>query len=1166
MEGDLTYKQLEQRCREMALELENFRNAEKISRESHLAYRQMVENANSVILRLSPEGKIEYMNPFAEEVFGRNSSTLTGSNIFEINPPLASEISEKIQKMMNDLLVRHLKVSEYETYFPISGDKKMWISWISKLLTNEQGKPKSIISIGTDISRRKYAEEALRESEFNLTKAQEIAGVGSWAWEIDTDNYHGSAYFFKIFGVHPSTSYKHLLAELSGIIHPEYRDFIKKKIQRAILKGSTESYTYQISHPDGQHRWILEEVSLLGDVDQKKQVLIGTIRDITDQKKTEDKLREYLLIVSSSSELMSLINNDYQYVNVNQSYLDAYNKKANDIEGKTVAEVFGKDIFDTIIKPNIDRCLLGENVSDQYWFDFPVLGRRFMDAKYNPVREMDGTISGITVSARDITDLKKAEEQLRIFKPFAEESGIGLGMAGLDGKITYVNSALAKMAGFNAPPDVIGQIITETYLKGHYEKLMHEILPIVKAKGQWTGEIDMVRQDGEVIHTIENFFLIKNQQDEIVSYAISVTDITHRKHAEEALQKSESNFRLIFSNAAVGIDVVDENGNFLQVNEALARMMGYTPDELKQLNIQNITHPDDCEISRKPLKQLFDSKKDSYRIEKRYIKKDGSIFWADLSVSPYYDVTNKRVLAIGTITDISQAKTLQDELRRSREEAIEANRAKSEFLANMSHEIRTPLNAVIGFTELLESLVTERKQMSYLESIKSGGKNLLMLINDILDLSKIEAGKLEFRYEPTNPYLIINEIKQIFALKIEEKKIDFIINVDDEIPQSLILDEVRLRQVIFNLIGNAIKFTQQGYVRFSVKKLPAFDDSSKIDLLISVEDTGIGIPADQHERIFDAFQQQSGQSTRKYGGTGLGLSISKRLVEMMKGEISLKSEPGKGSTFEFRLKDVEIGTGLDIENDYDEFDYSQIIFEPAMLMIVDDIELNRRLIIENFSTNTMQVIEAEDGEKAVALALKYKPDLIFMDIRMPVMNGFEASKIIKLNTETSKIPIIALTASIRREDQDKEYEKYFDGYLHKPVSRSEMYHELSKYLKQSKPIQNQAKDEILPAKSKPEKALKLTNAEKSDLLQMFDGILLILWKEAIEFQMSDGIENFATSVKNTGEKFRITELIKFGDDLLHHVDNFDLNKMEESLKEFPKLIAKLKLSLKKDSQ
>jgi len=1150
----------------MAEEIKSLQDSVKASQAELSEYRQIVENADSAIIKISLQGIFEHINPFAEQILGLKFTELEGKNIESVISFDPGDTLSNIFKMLSNRMVGKPGLSQSETFIIQSWDKRIWISWTNKLLSAEQGNQMSVIFTGTDITRRKNAEDALKESESNLTKAQEIAGMGSWAWEIDTDSIHGSAYFFKIFGILPVTSYKQLKQTLSAIIHPEYVEFINKKIRRAISRESTESYLYQITQPDGQNRWILEEVSVLGDVDHKKQVLIGTIRDITNQKKTEDKLREYLLIVSSSSELMSLIGVDYQYINVNQSYLDAYMKKADEIEGKTVPEIFGSEIFSKIIKPNIDRCLLGENVSDQYWFDFPVLGRRFMDAKYNPVREVDGTISGVTVSARDITDLKRAEEQLRIFKLFAEESGIGLGMANLDGKITYVNSTLCKMAGFRYPSEVIGRTVSETYLNDHHDKLTNEIIPVVKEKGQWTGEIDMIRGDGEVIHTIENFFLLKNELDEIVSYAISVTDITDRKHAEEALQKSESNFRLIFSNAAIGIDVVDEFGNFLQVNDALAGMMGYSVEELTQLNILDITHPEDFKRSTVPLQKLFTDQNESYRIEKRYIRNDKSVFWADLSVSPFYDVINKRMLAIGTIIDISQSKRLQEELQRSREDAVEASRAKSEFLANMSHEIRTPLNAVIGFTELLESLVNDRKQMSYLESIKSGGKNLLILINDILDLSKIEAGKLEFSYEPVNPYTLIGEIRQIFALKIEEKKLDFIIDVDHEIPHSLILDEVRLRQVIFNLIGNAIKFTQQGYVKFSVRKLQTVDDNSKVDLLISVEDTGIGIPVAQHQQIFEAFQQQSGQSTRKYGGTGLGLSISKRLVEMMHGEIGLTSEPGKGSIFTFRLKDISIGTGFDTNEETDDFEFSHLRFEPSRIMIVDDIESNRRLISENFSSETMQVIEAEDGEKAVMLASQFLPDLIFMDIRMPVMDGFEATKLIKSNSKTCKIPVIALTASMRRQDQDKDYEKYFDGYLRKPVSRSELFRELAKFLKCSQIDDMSIKAGSDVVTSDIQKVPDFTKAEALELLNFIDGNLHKQWKEASEFQMSDGIETFARNAKAVGEKFKVDDLAQFGDNLLHYVDNFDLNKMDKSLKDYPKLIANIKSLIKKVCQ
>jgi PAS domain S-box-containing protein len=321
MDGELNYDQLNQRKHEMALELMAMQNSVKALQDMLLEYRQIVENANSAIIKLSLQGVIEYINPFAEEILGIKFSELDGKNVESMISSDAHQTLVNAHKMFRILLDWKFNNIQSEAFVTQSLNKKIWISWTNKLLSDEQGRAISVILTGTDITRRKYAEDAFRESEFNLTKAQEIAGMGSWAWEIDTDNIHGSAYFFKIFGIHPVTSYKQLKQELSAIIHPEYSDFINKKIRRAILKGATESYLYQISHPDGQNRWILEEVSVLGDVDHKKQVLIGTIRDITNQKKTEDKLREYLLIVSSSSELMSLIDVDYRYINVNQSYL-----------------------------------------------------------------------------------------------------------------------------------------------------------------------------------------------------------------------------------------------------------------------------------------------------------------------------------------------------------------------------------------------------------------------------------------------------------------------------------------------------------------------------------------------------------------------------------------------------------------------------------------------------------------------------------------------------------------------------------------------------------------------------------------------------------------------------------------------------------------------------
>ncbi len=253
------------------------------------------------------------------------------------------------------------------------------------------------------------------------------------------------------------------------------------------------------------------------------------------------------------------------------------------------------------------------------------------------------------------------------------------------------------------------------------------------------------------------------------------------------------------------------------------------------------------------------------------------------------------------------------ELETARESAVFANKAKSEFLANMSHEIRTPLNSVIGFTELLAAMISDPQQKSYVDSILLGGKNLLKLINDILDLSKIEAGKMVIENDYFDSYKMFEEIKSIFSVKIAEKGLEFSISVDENFPGQLYTDEVRLRQVLFNIIGNAIKFTETGFIRIEAKAEIIDDVDCHADLKIAIEDSGIGIRLDQQERIFESFLQNEGQSNRKYGGTGLGLAITKRLLEMLNGEIFLTSELDNGSCFEVQLFDIPIKMDSDEE-------------------------------------------------------------------------------------------------------------------------------------------------------------------------------------------------------------------------------------------------------------
>jgi len=653
---------------------------------------------------------------------------------------------------------------------------------------------------------------------------------------------------------------------------------------------------------------------------------------------------------------------------------------------------------------------------------------------------------------------RRSEEALKAsedrFRYTFDNSAVGIAHNDLEGRWLRVNQKFCEMIGYSRE---------ELLQRSFYDVSLPDEL-IVEAdqharlvQGQQSSyslEKHIRRKDG-TIRWMNVTVTLQRDCDGAPAYTMAIAqDISERKKAQEALQLANSHLDAAVRGSNVGIWEIDfplgtyfdGRGRFINVWEQL----GESPPSvsLEATAWMGSLHPEDRDRVVHDIRTQLEGPGNDYELAYRARHKDGSYRWMLSRGTIVRDAQGKPIRVTGSRVDVTELKRIESELRHAKEEAEAANRAKDEFLANVSHEIRTPMNAVLGMTELALDTPLSGDQQQILQTVKSAADNLLRLITDLLDFSKIEAGRLELDFAAFSLRSALGDTFRALAVRAHAKGLSLVSDICSAVPDSLVGDAGRLRQVMLNLVGNAIKFTDAGEVTVRVAcPDPPRDEEGNVALRFTVSDTGIGIPQDKQQKIFRAFEQEDTSTTRKYGGTGLGLTIAARLVALMGGEISVESRPGQGSTFAFTARfkpqpEAEHASPVTRQPAVEQpREPEPAEVTPLNVLVAEDNEFNAQLIEHLLVRRGHRAVLAADGREALGLLEKSAFDLLILDIHMPELDGFEVVETIRrLEQGTDRhLPVVALTARSRSEDRDKCLAAGMDEFLTKPFRPDDLW-------------------------------------------------------------------------------------------------------------------------------
>ncbi|MFH0735619.1 MAG: PAS domain S-box protein [bacterium] len=830
-----------------------------------------------------------------------------------------------------------------------------------------------------------------------------------------------------------------------------------------------------------------------------------------------------------------------------------------------------------------------KNGKENIQFDYCLTldgNKEWYSSNANLIRGVDDNNNSFLFVIRDITDRKKTEEEIkklsfeyeRVFN--GTQDALFL-LEVIDGeKFRFIRNNLSHqvLTGLSleqiqgrCPIEIFGEELAleveqnyNSCLKAQSSITYEESLNLPAGKRKWITTLTPIYEDNEIKFIVG-----------------SSLDVTEKKKIEQDLIESERRLREVINLVPHFIFAKDIAGNYLMVNKAIAEALNTTPEELLSKKDKDfLNNNEQISKSRDEDVDIIVSNTEKHIPEETYIRADGSKRYLQTTKIPFKFSENSRPAILGVSVDITDLKLTEfsllenqkklekaleeiewknNQLKIAKELAEDANKTKSEFLANMSHEIRTPMNAILGFAEILLNTTEDVKTKRYLNNILTSGKTLLGLINDILDLSKIESGNFTLNYEPIDFKSVLNEIYFMFQQKITEKGINMFLDIPEVFPKGIVLDEIRIRQILINLVSNAAKFTKHGYIKIKTYVKTNSDNSNS--LYVIVEDTGIGIVDGELAVIFESFRQARNLSTKHYGGTGLGLTITKRLVEMMGGNIYVESEFNKGSSFIVVFNNINLAEQENIKKNEYEWANIKIDFKYGKILVVDDIVKNIEVVKGYLEVYNITVLEALTAEDGIKIAEKEKPNLILMDLRMPNMNGYEAVKILKTNPLTKKIPVIAFTASTTNNNIN-EIKENFDGFLMKPIQNNQLVAELAKYIPHT----------ILDTIAEIEPLVKINSKSFSTISEEEKNIIkqkLILFEQKFIRSFAElneylSLDDLGTLISDLDEFAKMSEFEIFDDyinKLAEGYSSFDIELVQKLLGQFQLYLNNIKQRL-----